>query len=139
MRLGRKHAYLVWLLLLLPCAGCTSVRWYSGPALPRDKVALLVCYEGISGYTTVDVHLIDGRPLYPQGTPKYVHLRPGTHTVQIAYRNRKRVPPGERVWVGSTEDIVVEFEARPGQLYSVAPNADLVAMTWNPQVVETKD
>ena len=105
--------------LILLLVACGPARFYEGPRLPPDEVALLIVEGG-----TIDEERkfvarfsrFDTLPL--RNPPKKVEILPGDHTIEFAWMLQKLAPGPKKAWLRtdmSTETIA--FEAQEGKTY----------------------
>ena len=106
-------------LLFLILAACGPTRFYEGPRLPSDEVALLIVEGGdidesrkfIARFTRFDT-----LPL--RNPPKRCEVLPGEHTIEIAWMLQTLAPGPKKAWLRtamSTETI--PFRAEEGRTY----------------------
>jgi hypothetical protein len=105
-----------WLILV----GCgTTVRMYSGPARPANKVAVLQLGPD-AGIFSFDDRTFSVEKI------KQIEILPGTHVVRAAYfkpPDRQAVVGGKVCLVGgfqSTRALGLQFEAMAGRTYALA-------------------
>jgi hypothetical protein len=104
--------------VLLVATGCKTtsnyVRWYDGPPVETNKVALLKVQRDIST-VTLTVDKIDGQSLttnkFVANVTSKIELMPGQHDLEVSYRddNDNR----------STTDAQISFNAEAGKTYKL--------------------
>ena len=115
------HRYAIALLpVLIACGG--PRRFYEGPPLPPDEVALLEVEGGMIGAEMrFDAKLarFDSLPL--RKPPKRSEILAGDHVIDVTWVQWAMAPDEKRTWVRINEGVEhIEFEAREGRTYTIA-------------------
>jgi hypothetical protein len=118
------NAFSKWLwsslvvIVLVLASGCRStgahVRWYPGPPLSTNQVALLKVQRDI--WTVIlTVDKIDDQPLatslFMGNNTKEIELPPGHHDLEVSYRDSNNYK--------STADTKIGFLSEPGMVYEL--------------------
>ena len=106
-------------LLFLILAACGPTRFYEGPRLPSDEIALLIVEGGdidenrkfIAKFTRFDT-----LPL--RSPPKKCEVLPGEHTIEIVWMLQTLAPGPKKAWLRSAMSTeTVAFRAEEGRTY----------------------
>lgn len=106
------HRLVVALLLVALNSGC-AIKMYSGPSLPKERIAIL--------YRTTNsaINKVDGKWPGFVTTSTPIHLLPGEHTVTVHFSK-----PTSLGTIHSLEPINVTFDAAAGRQYEVIAQGD---------------
>jgi len=111
---------LALLAALIACGG--PRRFYEGPALPSDEVALLVVEGGMIGEEMrFDAQLARFDSLPMRTPPKRSEILGGDHVLDVSWVQWAMAPNENRTWVRINEGVEhIEFRAREGRTYTIA-------------------
>jgi len=124
MHTGNKPVVVIIFLLIvaLTVLGCGTMKTYSGPELPRDKIAVVKedsdFLKGLVSYVTrayPDIQKVDG--MKRGHFDGYFAVKPGEHTLAVI--PIKEVTMGYFVRRTSYPLKVLSFEAEAGHTYVV--------------------
>jgi hypothetical protein len=121
MNLAKRACLLILAFVFLTTIGCKStgehIRWYDGPTMSADKIALLKVQRDVGFWSPgaiLTVDKIDGRPLVTNqltsNIASEVELLPGSHDLYVSYfdgNNRSIV------------DAQISFLANAGHVYEL--------------------
>jgi hypothetical protein len=132
----KKHNFIFILFiaaaLMSQTGGCITAKMYPGPERPLKEIAVLkynpdLFVSKVDGIATSRFwHTVD------------IHVLPGKHTVEVAYHASSSYWLGGQVTTSywSVTNKSVTFDAMPRHTYSIDPGADLIAMTWKPEIID---
>ena len=112
--------------LFLLLVACGPHRFYEGPRLPLDEVALLIVDGGqideerkfIAEFTRFDT-----LPL--RNPPKKCEILPGEHTIEFAWMLQTLAPGPKKAWLRTTmSTATIAFEAEEGKTYRLVWGTD---------------
>ena len=114
----QRNAYIL-LTALVACGG--PRRFYEGPPLPSDEVALLVVEGGMIGEEMrfdAKLERFDSLPL--RSPPKRSEILGGDHVLDVSWVQWAMASNKKRTWVRINEGVEhIEFQAREGRTYSI--------------------
>ena len=115
----QRNAYIL-LTALVACGG--PRRFYEGPPLPSDEVALLVVEGGMIGEEMrfdAKLERFDSLPL--RSPPKRSEILGGDHVLDVSWVQWAMASDKKRTWVRINEGVEhIEFQAREGRTYSIS-------------------
>ena len=111
------RAILLGFMAALTLTGCSTgrqLRWYDGPPLPREQVAILKVQRAIFS-ESCPVEKIDGKRItrdrqFVRNNTRRIELLPGTHTLSVIFLDR----PGH-----STSNALLTATFKPGHTYEL--------------------
>ena len=110
---------LIFIFLLAYFVGCASVKQYSGPELPNDKVARIIGEEGI------EILGIDGEKHFT--LPREILILPGEHTLLVRYYKYGN---------GRGEPIMIKLNTEAGHVYQIKKEVHLSRTRWNAWIID---
>ena len=116
----RHSIYFITLALLLAYfVGCASVKQYSGPDLPNDKVARIIGVEGI------EIFGIDGEKYFIG--PREIRILPGEHTLLVRYYEYGK---------GRGRPILLKLNTEAGHVYQIKKEIHLSRTRWKAWIID---
>jgi hypothetical protein len=133
-RAPRMKRIFLNLLILCGVPGCASVYQQPGIKLDSSMDMAVIEDDPCANSQCLIVLKIDGQRRGIGWFRRY-ELQPGLRTIELAFGGV--VPNGQQMThAGSTSNVVVEFEARPGTTYVMRANAGQGSLSWRPEIIE---
>jgi len=121
------------------------LKWYTGPAMPREQVAILFCdrYVGIVAVNGQNIYDYESKRGYAHRHSKEDPNPPSIKTIEVlpgVYMIKVKCFSDDGLWrIWGKNLVSIEFDAKPGKVYALRGNVNIIADTWRPEIEDMTD